>query len=644
MQPPNIHREAAYSIIQSEREKVNRIRRKQVPSDLEVTVDVIAEFLDRATVEVEDAYDLKALRSKLAVISFYLETVVRSLEDLGSWWALPLIRECYTACGIDPGTRTIMIVQAKENETYSVIPNIIGILRRQIDLLGDSETSRVWERWERDHPLIDIFTVPSEARYDISSIAMIGHEVGHIYWVVAANRNFLVRETAARGTDVSTPHLEEYLADEVARFLLGPAFDFALVKLLVSMPGDAKLGCASHPATEGRIRRCLESLAAYRITATSELSASEYMRHEEVDSCLNALIEALEKVVGPASQIRHEPDASEQMAAKLIANDGFRHKRAGFDLSLLEIWRVVRPELDAMRPPFERVDRSVPTPISPRQAVIGVSLYYYSGAFATKHNAYFANARGDPAERTAFIRQTLVSQLEYAVGLYDFVASAQRRYCRDLREDDSWDRTLWNMRARGGEKARAELAIVPTIHPRSQYGPQSIDLRLGTSFRINRLTKFAYIGKDLLQGKEDGSNGHSRIKSFYDALTLPVGQEFILHPHQFILASTLEYVCMPPDYYGLVLGRSSWGRLGLNIATATMIQAGFKGCLTLELRNLGETPLSLRVGLRIAQLTLVSAPESVGGDYLGRAEKYIGSVTAEVSKLDNDPDWDLLDY
>ena len=95
----------------------------------------------------------------------------------------------------------------------------------------------------------------------------------------------------------------------------------------------------------------------------------------------------------------------------------------------------------------------------------------------------------------------------------------------------------------------------------------------------------------------------------------------------------------------MVLGRSSWGRLGLNIATATMVQAGFKGCLTLELRNLGETPLSLEVGLRIAQLTLVPAPESTSGnDYLQYAEKYIGSVSAEVSKLHNDPDWDVLDF
>jgi len=644
MNAPNIHREAAYSIVQSELEKVDLIRRKQMPPELDVAVDVIAEFLDQAVGDVEDAYDLKTLRSKLTIINFFLETVLRSLQDYAGWWALPLIEECYEACGIDLETRTIMIVGAKENETYSVIPNIIGILRRQIDIHRDNETSRVWQRWEKEHPLIDIFTVPNEARYDISSIAMIGHEVGHIYWVVPSNRNLLARKSKAH--DISIPHLEEYLADEVARYLLGPAFDFALVKLLVSMPLDASLGCATHPATGGRIQRCLDSLRAYRKIDTSELTPQEYMRHEEVDTCLEALVSALEGVVEPSATAEgYQPDATEQLATQFIADPDFRHKRANFDCSLHRLWEKVRPELDAMRPPFERVDRGAPRAITPRQAVIGVSLYYYSGAYATKHNTYYANAAKSEAERTAFIRRTLVNQLEYAVGLYTFVHSAQSRFCRDLTEKSDWNKTLWNMRERTIGKQGAELAVVPSIHPRSQYGAHAIDLRLGTSFLINRLTKFAYIGNRLLQGKEDAGNGHSRIKNFYDELYLPVGQEFILHPHQFILASTLEYICLPPDFYGMVLGRSSWGRLGLNIATATMVQAGFKGCLTLELRNLGETPLSLEVGLRIAQLTLVPAPEGAAGtDYLQYAEKYIGSVSAEVSKLHNDPDWEVLDY
>ncbi|MDJ0835297.1 MAG: dCTP deaminase [Acidobacteriota bacterium] len=645
MQSPNVHREAAYSIVQSELEKVDRIRRKRVSPAIGVAVDVIAEFLAHALEEVEDAYDLKTLRSRLAVITFFLNTVLRSIRDTATYWAMPLIRECYTACGIDPEQRTITIVQAQENETYSVIPNIIGILRRQINLHEGSERSKVWERWEKEHPIIDIFTIPAEARYDIASIAMIGHEVGHIYWVTPSGRNFLARKIDSFGEKVSEPHLEEYLSDEVARFLLGPAFDFAMVKLLVSMPLDASLGCATHPSSESRIRRCLESLRGYRSgSRTSELSAKAYLRHEELNTCLDHMIGALEKAVD-----RHHPEEAERpidratarLAADIIADPGFKHKRATFNCSLLAIWTWIRPELDAMRPPFEHVTRDAPIAISPRRAVIGVSLYYYSGAFATNSNEYYAHSDKSDTERIAFIRRTLVNQLKYAVGLHDFVKKAQERYCGDNFENTDWDRGLWDMRER---KEGAPLAVVPSIHPREQYGPHSIDLRLGNSFLINRLTKFAYIGNRLLRGGGDPASEGAHIKNFYDELYLPVGDEFILHPHQFILASTLEYVSMPGDYYGLVLGRSSWGRLGLNIAAATMVQAGFKGCLTLELRNLGETPLSLKVGLRIAQLTLSAVPEHKSKtSYLQRADKYIGSVSAEVSKLHSDPDWDILD-
>lgn len=122
-----------------------------------------------------------------------------------------------------------------------------------------------------------------------------------------------------------------------------------------------------------------------------------------------------------------------------------------------------------------------------------------------------------------------------------------------------------------------------------------------------------------------------------------VSEEFILHPHQFLLASTLEYISLPFDYFGLVLGRSTWGRLGLNIATATMVQPGFKGCLTLELRNLGETPLPLMVGVRIAQLCII--PAVIGNPFLGyfvSNSKYICPVSAELPKVKDDSDIKLL--
>jgi len=651
MLAPNIHREAAYSIVQSELSKVNKIRRKQTLPGLDVAVEVIADYLQNAVEEVEDAYDLKALRSKLGMIAFFLNTVERSFRDHATWWALPLIRECYEACGIDSQKRVITIVQANENESFSVIPNIIGILRRQIDIHAvepeeetQNQSAKVWHQWDKVHPIIDIFTIPAEARYDISSIAMIGHEVGHIFWVIPEHRDFLARKIASFRGPILMDQLEELLSDEVARFLLGPAFDFSLIKLLVSMPVDLS-GQQTHPAVEGRILNCLGSLRRYKAPNTAQLDAADYLDNEELNTCLDTLVSGLEKAAGknPGDGPAPLPGSpTEILAAEIIGDDHFKHKRNSFNCSLLEIWQSVLPELDAMRPPFERVNREAPQAISPRQALIGVSIYYYSGAYAGTRNTYYNEVSKDHRSKTEVVRRTLVNHLKYAIGLHDFVKSSQNRFCEGVFFDNSWDPSLWRMRTRVVREIPASLVVVPSTHPRSQYGPHSIDLRLGNSFLINRLTKFAQVETGLLRGEEGADQSNARIKNFYDERYIPVGQEFVLHPHQFILAATLEYLCLPFDYYGLVLGRSSWGRLGLNIATATTVHAGFKGCLTLELRNLGETPLSLKVGLRIAQLTLVPVPEGAA-HFVQQGEKYVGPVFAEVSKLHNDPDWEVLD-
>ncbi len=85
------------------------------------------------------------------------------------------------------------------------------------------------------------------------------------------------------------------------------------------------------------------------------------------------------------------------------------------------------------------------------------------------------------------------------------------------------------------------------------------------------------------------------------------GEDFILHPRSFVLGVTLEWLRMPSNFAGYVIGKSSWGRRGLIIATATGVHPGFTGCLTLELSNIGDLPIAIRPGMTIAQLFVHSA-------------------------------------
>lgn len=97
-------------------------------------------------------------------------------------------------------------------------------------------------------------------------------------------------------------------------------------------------------------------------------------------------------------------------------------------------------------------------------------------------------------------------------------------------------------------------------------------------------------------------------------------EEFILHPGQFILASTLERVALSSKLVARIEGKSSLGRLGLLVhATAGFVDPGWDGWLTLELSNVANLPIILRSGMLIAQLAVselsTEAEMSYGGKY-----------------------------
>ena len=95
----------------------------------------------------------------------------------------------------------------------------------------------------------------------------------------------------------------------------------------------------------------------------------------------------------------------------------------------------------------------------------------------------------------------------------------------------------------------------------------------------------------------------------------------------------IEYLRLPSDLMSYVVGRSTWGRLGLIVATAIGIHPGFAGPLTLELRNLGETPLRLYPGEPIAQLFFhpVQAGNEQPGNQLGQYSGIMDVVPKRIS-------------
>lgn len=126
-------------------------------------------------------------------------------------------------------------------------------------------------------------------------------------------------------------------------------------------------------------------------------------------------------------------------------------------------------------------------------------------------------------------------------------------------------------------------------------GAGSVDLRLGTWFITLRQSRATVMPLS----DEDNQSNHGRLAR---PQYVPFGMRYVLHPHHFVLGATMEWIRFPAKLSGYVVGKSSWGRRGLVIATAVGVHPGFSGCLTLEITNLGEMPIEIIPGMQICQL------------------------------------------
>lgn len=173
------------------------------------------------------------------------------------------------------------------------------------------------------------------------------------------------------------------------------------------------------------------------------------------------------------------------------------------------------------------------------------------------------------------------------------------------------------------------LLITPLLDPK-QIGAGTVDLRLGTEFlEVDRS------GQQLLDALDPQTTAQERQRERRTVVAL--GQGLALHPGQFVLGSTLEFLHLPSDLVGQVLSRSSWGRLGLLVTTAATVQPGYRGVLTLELVNHGDVPIMLRPGSRVAQLQLWQAPEPTSSPY-PRNGRYRVPTGPESSRLEAEAD------
>ncbi len=155
--------------------------------------------------------------------------------------------------------------------------------------------------------------------------------------------------------------------------------------------------------------------------------------------------------------------------------------------------------------------------------------------------------------------------------------------------------------------------------------PASVDVKLGGSFRVFHNHRASAI--DLREPP----------RNLTEAIEVGDDEPFVIHPGEFCLATTLEWVELPHDIVSRVEGKSSLGRLGLIVhATAGFVDPGWKGALTLELNNLTRIPIKLWPGMLIAQLSFMAldapAQRPYGSADLG--SHYQGQAAATESRYE----------
>jgi dCTP deaminase len=182
-----------------------------------------------------------------------------------------------------------------------------------------------------------------------------------------------------------------------------------------------------------------------------------------------------------------------------------------------------------------------------------------------------------------------------------------------------------------------------------QLQPNSVDLTLGNTYKIlkpnSRLFCINILDPLVPMKFESGTfdtgivydyhtEGYYYESSEYNDIRDNKERErFLLYTNQFILMASNEILNIPNGIIGVVCGRSSIARLGIIVEEAGLIDAGFRGTITLEIYNQLNYPILLYPGMRIAQVYFFRAEEASVIYGINRKSKYSNQIEAMQSKL-----------
>jgi len=161
---------------------------------------------------------------------------------------------------------------------------------------------------------------------------------------------------------------------------------------------------------------------------------------------------------------------------------------------------------------------------------------------------------------------------------------------------------------------------VEPVDLEEQLQPCSLDIRLGHEF-----SKYRPRGNSAVVLPDDDVD--ERMVSWNS-------EKVKVSPDDFILANTIEHFSFPDDMGAEIRGRSSLGRLGVEIhSCAGWVDAGFEGELVLEISNDSDCSVELRSGMRVAQVVFYELTEEAKEPYGEKDNKYQNQRGAVSSRI-----------
>lgn len=154
----------------------------------------------------------------------------------------------------------------------------------------------------------------------------------------------------------------------------------------------------------------------------------------------------------------------------------------------------------------------------------------------------------------------------------------------------------------------------------SSYG---YDIRIADEFRVFRVFHNLYF------------NGVVDPKNFdaSDFIEVTPTEGYIKIPaNSFVLGRSVEYIKMPRNVMGIVLGKSTYARCGI-VANFCPLEPGWEGHVTIELSNTAPLPARVYANEGIAQILFFQSPDTCLVSYADKAGKYQAAQGLQLPKV-----------